>query len=763
MLFFVAAGITGAASFIYEIGWIRMLSLVLGATTHSFELMLSAFITGLAFGGLWIKRRIDGIRNPVAFAGWVQVIMGAMAILTVPLYVQTFDWMAVLLQGLDRSTAGYGLFTAASHAIALAVMVPTTFLAGMTLPLFTHVLMRGRHGEQAIGRVYAANTLGAIVGVLFAVHVGMPLLGLKNLIGLGAGLDIALGVALLYRSQERSANALALRGALAGAGMLAFIMATVDLDPKRLASGVYRYSVAQWGENVRVAYYKDGKTASVSLAAYGSEIALATNGKPDAFVQLDPELPRTVDEITMVMAGVLPLAYNPAARQVANVGLGSGLTTHTLLAHEGIELVDTVEIEAAMIEAAELGFGTRVGRAFSDPRSRIHLEDAKTFFSLHNRKYDVIVAEPSNPWVSGVASLFSEEFYRTVPNYLNEDGVLVQWLQLYEFDNGLVASVTKALAEHFRDYAIYHTDDTNILIVAKPHGMLPEPDFAKILDGPLGAEAAEVGLRNPADFLVRRTASARIINHWLAQSPIPANSDYFPYLDLNAGKARFLGEVVTVFLTWSVTPLPLLEMLDGSRVAVDDVSPTDRFRRTGLINNARSIYAAFTSDEDSAAHRLTPLAPALTTLHLLRRSCELPGFEESWVLGLHTLAESSLAFLDAHDATELLRAALPDRCREHRSQRLLAWYGLYQRIAARDAHGMGVAAEEVLKLDHVASAERRSYALAAAMLGRLCSGHPDRALALWDERVELVGDIEGMLDFQLIVAVAMSRQNGAGR
>ena len=184
-----------------------MLSLVLGSTTHSFELMLSAFITGLAFGGLWIKRRIDNIQDPVAFSGSVQLLMGIVAIMTLPIYFLSFDWMQALMGAVSRSDSGFVAFSVGSHLIALAVMLPATFLAGMTLPLFTHVLLCKGAGEKAIGRVYAANTLGAIVGVLFAIHIGLPLLGLKSLIAFGASLDIVLGLFLLnyaYSGQRRT-------------------------------------------------------------------------------------------------------------------------------------------------------------------------------------------------------------------------------------------------------------------------------------------------------------------------------------------------------------------------------------------------------------------------------------------------------------------------------------------------------------------------------------------------------------------------------
>ena len=160
-----AAAITGAASFCYEIAWIRMLSMVLGASTHSFELMLAAFILGLALGGLWIRKRIDTLQNPKLFLGVVQLAMGSLALATLPLYSHTFDIMAAAMNGLSRSEGGYVLFSLTGHAIAMLVMLPATFCAGMTLPLLTLILWRSHRGERAIGQVYAANTLGAIVGV----------------------------------------------------------------------------------------------------------------------------------------------------------------------------------------------------------------------------------------------------------------------------------------------------------------------------------------------------------------------------------------------------------------------------------------------------------------------------------------------------------------------------------------------------------------------------------------------------------------------
>ena len=196
-LLLAVAFFTGLASFIYEISWIRMLALVLGASTHSFELMLSTFILGLALGGLAIRRRADRLPRPMRALGWIQLAMGLLALATLPLYHRTFDAMALLMDGLSRSDAGYLLFNLAGQGLSAFIMLPATFCAGMTLPLITVALLRDGAGEAAIGRVYAANTLGAIAGVLFALHIGLPVLGLKGAVIAGALVDALLGLALL--------------------------------------------------------------------------------------------------------------------------------------------------------------------------------------------------------------------------------------------------------------------------------------------------------------------------------------------------------------------------------------------------------------------------------------------------------------------------------------------------------------------------------------------------------------------------------------
>ncbi len=438
--FLMCACLTGTASFMYEIGWIRMLCLVLGSSTHAFELMLSAFILGLALGGYWIRKSIDTLADPVGVLGVVQVVMACLALGTVVFYDQAFDVMSYILAALAKSTEGYLFFNVLSHGLAMLVMLPATVCAGMTLPLITFHLLAKGYGEGVIGKTYAANTAGAIVGVLLGVHVVMPLLGVRNVIVVGAGIDALLGLALLWHGRQRFGKAGWALAAVFSGGFLLVCALWVRFDTGRMASCVYHTGVSRTAGNV--VFHKDGKTASVDLIHFpvANEMSISTNGKPDASVGLEKSISR--DEPTQVLLGALGLLVHDKVKSAAVVGIGSGMTSHVMLTVPGLESLDIVEIEPAMVEGARQ-MGERVAKAFSDPRAHIRIEDAKTFFTNQRRRYDLIVSEPSNPWVSGVSGLFTREFHRLARRHLAEDGVLVQWIQLYDIGTPLVASIMK--------------------------------------------------------------------------------------------------------------------------------------------------------------------------------------------------------------------------------------------------------------------------------------------------------------------------------
>lgn len=722
------------ASFFYEIGWIRMLSLVLGSSMQAFELMLSAFILGLALGGLWIRRRLDRITTPLRYAGYVQVLMSLCAAGTLLLYNTSFDFMGFMIQSLNKNDGGYTLFNLTSQIIAMLIMLPATFLAGMTLPLFTYALLQRGAGERSIGRVYSANTIGAIIGVLLAVHVVMPAVGVKGLVGLGALLDLVVGIALLglARPQLHSHWELPVSALAAGLGFAA-IVTVARFDPLRMVSGVYRHGVSRQNPATQVEFYRDGKTATITrFQIQDGRTIIATNGKPDASINMRNST-AAADEITMVMAAVLPLALRPDAKTVANIGLGSGMTTHNLLGADRLVRVDTVEIERGMVEGAR-GFGPFVERAFTDPRSRIHIDDAKTYFSSHNARYDIIISEPSNPWVSGVASLFSEEFYRYIKQHLNERGLLVQWLQLYDSNLMLASSVFEALAEHFSDYVVFNTNESDILIVATPDGSLNEIDPWILAEPKLQDQLQRVGLRAPSDIEIRRLGDKALLHPLFAATGAPTNSDFFPYLSLNAPRSRYLQEDARSLTQLHLAPVPVLEMLDG-HVRTGEPSPMapSYFPKTEF-----QLLAGHIADVLLGRPSIEPenLGKARFNVQLLIRELATSGPhppEDGLVRAvLLDIASAVNPYLPASRLAPLWDTLANQPGYYALSERTRDWFALHRAVGARDAATMATLAARLIETtprDQISQAEA-SYLLAAGLTGCLANGDKDKARVL---------------------------------
>ena len=567
---------TAVSSFIYEIGWIRMLSLVLGSATHSFELMLSAFILGLASGALAIRRRSDTRASSVRTLGYVQLAMGALAVATLPLYVQSFTWMAHFMAAFTRSPAGYNAFSLSRYVICLVVMLPATFCAGMTLPLITRLLLRGENGERAIGVVYAVNTLGSIVGVTLAALVLLPLLGLKWLLIGGATIDVALGLTLLLWDTGRAGwwgERRHWAPALAAVALLFIIGARTDFDRGVMTSGVFRYGSAQAPRHSDMVYYADGRTATVSVRRILSSggLSLATNGKPDA--SLGPEWfkppgvrgPFTHDASTQMLLPLILLAHAPQAQRAAVIGQGSGMSSHTLLGDPRLERLVTIEIEPEMIRASR-HFYPANRKVFDDPRSTFAIDDARSYFASQGERYDLILSEPSTPWVAGVSGLFTTEFYAHVRRFLTPTGVFGQWLQLSEINDGLVLSVVRAVAENFPDYTIYAVGNRDILIVATNQPLLATPDWS-VFDLPLVADA----LRRVYP-LTRPILDALHMVNAATLAPLVrgggGNSDFYPTLDLGAEKTRYMNEGAAGFVGLVSDRFALAPILERRRSGV---------------------------------------------------------------------------------------------------------------------------------------------------------------------------------------------------
>jgi len=589
-LFLAVAFGTGLSSFMYEIGWIRLLSMVLGSATHSFEVMLSAFIFGMAMGGLFIRKRMDRYKQPEVVLAVVQLAMGLSAILTLPAYWVAVQGMGELMDydagtldlvvtklSLERSEDLWRTFNVFRYLLCLLIMFPATFCAGMTLPLLTHVMLKRGQPESVVGQVYGVNTLGAISGAVAAGLLLMPIVGIKGVIILGALIDMVLGVWLVWHEVKMGRASRPLRRflvtATGGSAVVAAAgWALITVDPMVLTSTVFRHGRKELPENYEILSYVDGRTASVTVVentAHEGYHIIYTNGKPDASVILNrwpedrdredgPDI--AGDEPNQFLVGIVPLMAKPEATHAALIGFGSGVTCHVVLGSPNLQWLDTVEIEPQMVEGSRYFMAVN-NRAYEDPRSHIHFDDAKAYFASAGLKYDFIISEPTNPWVSGVSSLFTVEFYQEAKRYLKPGGLLAQWLQGYELSDELMMSVLAAIDAEFEDYLVVRIGSLDWVILSSPDGPIPELS-AEVLEWAGLQESFELlGIHDVGQIDGLVIANKRMLHPFISQR-VP-NTDEKPLLDTGAEKQRFL-RVNAEFLhemRWS--PAPILPVLGG--------------------------------------------------------------------------------------------------------------------------------------------------------------------------------------------------------
>lgn len=726
----LAAAVTGGTSFVYEVGWVRLLNQALGTTVHSFELMLSAFILGLALGGWWVRQRSARIEDAVAATGHAQVWMGIAALLSLPMFTQSFSWVAWMMNALARNDAGYDLFNIGSAIIAMGVMLPAAFFAGMTLPLITMALLRKGQGEVSIGRVYAANTLGAIAGVFLTLHILIPTIGVVLSVTLAAAGDLLLGLLLLrYLADVRRWIGYAVSAAC---GVLALVVSLHygQPDARMQVAGVFRTGRATVpGE--RIAFLRDGKTATVSVLAFGQLVGvISTNGKPDASVQLIAGAPPTPDEVTMRMAAALPLAMLSDPHDVAVIGWGSGMTTATLLGSPVPKEVTTIEIERAMYDGARL-LGSKVAAGYTDPRSWPRFDDARTYFATGNRQFDVVISEPSNPWVSGVASLFTKEFYGLVRRHLRPGGIMVQWIQSYEIDDRLLATMAAALIQAFPHVDVYITNRADLMFVASDRP-LPAVDMSRL--APIAAPLSSVSIRDTADIRVRRIGSERVLRAFANYVGVTPHSDYYPTVSLQGPRARFIGATSNDLQQLVLNGLPVLDILDARQ-------PPDPSR---LVDNPDSLFAdaslraweiakALRGDDDGVLQMHAPaMADRVRALQQWRGVAD-PSAATTWFADVSFFAGGTIGLLPA----ESLHGVWIDPAWIHSDTNLpppaKAVLAAFDAAARRDVTTLRPRAEaalQALRADPAAPDKLREQMLVLAMLGAIGQGHPHDVAAL---------------------------------
>ena len=503
-----AFGLSGFGALVLEVAWTRALALVTGSSVYAFSLMLLAFLMGLASGGAAFSallRRRPHLEPGVLlaallFAAGVLAYATAFAFNDLP---GLFAWIFFAW------APGPNGWFAAQLAFGLLIMFPATFALGGIFPVVLQLHAQGLDGvSRSVGTVYASNTLGTIAGAAAAGFVLIPALGAMRSVISVAALEIVLGLSILAAATSGAPGRRLLRAAAFSPALLLVLTVAPDWDVRLMNSGVYMNLFdldpgEGWQdfrrkvyENNDVVYAAEGITATVFVAdqpRYQNRY-LSVNGKIEASTSADLE--------TQLMCAHLPLLLHDDPKDVLIVGLASGISVGAAATHP-VQKIRVVEIEKAMIPAARL-FGEANGNVLDDPRVSVSINDARNELEFSPATYDVVVNEPSNPWMTVASNLFTEEFFRMARTRVRPGGIFSQWIQTYYLPPEDMRSIAAAFHAAFPHVMMFETmNGVDLLLLGSDAPI--EFDRGRIerkmAELSVRMDLARVGLRQPLDVL----------------------------------------------------------------------------------------------------------------------------------------------------------------------------------------------------------------------------------------------------------------------
>jgi spermidine synthase len=484
-----ASATVGFAFFLMELVWYRLLAPLLGGSVFTFGLVLAVALAGIGLGGLVYALVADDKPASLSGLGWTCLIEAAVVAATYALGDRIAFLAATLL---SIEITGFGARIAGWTIVTVLVVLPPAFVAGYQFPLLIGLFGRGREGVGAqIGRAYAANTFGAIAGSLAGGFGLLPWLSATGAWQLVTIVLLVLGATAVILSinagwPEAGAPNTSprhyVRAQIAGQVLVAllailWISATgptaawrhSGIGAGRVVPGqifASRNRFREWASLVRrgVVWEGDGTESGVALVQNRTGYAFVVNGKSDGSARDDAG--------TQVVSGLVGALSHPNPRRAFVIGLGTGSTAGWLGVVPSIDRVDVVEIEPLILDVARAC--APVNRdVLNNPKVHITIGDAREMLLTTRDRYDLIASEPSNPYRAGIASLFTQEYYRAAADRLTDDGVFVQWVQAYEID-------TPTLAAVFPQVETWHTNPGDLVLVAsKQRRTYRAGDFAR--------------------------------------------------------------------------------------------------------------------------------------------------------------------------------------------------------------------------------------------------------------------------------------------
>ena len=492
--------LSGAVSFFHEVLWTRMLSHVLGSSIHAFGVMVASFLAGIALGGglgAWLARSRKWVVPAFALTQLACALTAAAAFLLMDHFMPPPHRLA--------ATASFGAF----------ILLPLTFFIGTTFPLAVRILADSAdEAPRASARVYAWNTVGAIVGSLTAGFIVIPWLKFEGSIHVAVAASGLLAIAAIWLlSAPVKKFAIALTACALGAAVL-FRPPVPEL--------LLRTSPMNIVNEGRLLYYDVGRSASVVMLEQDGNLVLRTNGLPEAMIDAPGSPPRFSGEFWLSPLAVIA---RPNAASMLVVGYGGGVVIEGV--PPSVQHVDVIELEPRVIDANQATSAKRRRDPLLDPRVNIVSNDARGALALTDKKYDAIVSQPSHPWTAGASHLYTLEFMQQARAHLNEGGVFVQWMNVTFLDEALLRSLTATLLQAFGEVRLYRPDPNTLVFLASTQPLQLEASLAgsgiPITYSP--AHYAHVGINTAEDLVTALAADGEGARALAAGAPLITDDD----------------------------------------------------------------------------------------------------------------------------------------------------------------------------------------------------------------------------------------------
>jgi spermidine synthase len=509
MLAAAALGVSGFASLTHQVVWTRVLALILGPTTYAFSMMVAVFIAGLAIGAAIASRLIARVRDPVAALATCLALAVGFGALSAGSVDRGLLAVAAVVA---RPDVTFAQVLTRQALLAIVLLAPMTIAFGAAFPFAVAVgTRRDETVTTDLGLIYAINTTGAIAGALLAGFVLIPMVGLHGTIRIITVVGAVGALALCFTGHAHGGSRV-----VAGALAVAVLLLGALLPPWNrllLSSGGYKYASVIQAPNLQngltagdLLYYGEGPSGTVAVRKVGGTTSLAIDGKVDAS--------NAGDMLTQRLLAHVPLLLHPDPREVAILGLGSGVTLGSALKHP-IRRADVLEISPEVVEASRY-FDRENHGALKDERARLVVGDGRTHLLFTRQQYDVIVSEPSNPWMAGIASLFTMEFFEAARARLKPGGVLCQWAHTYDISTEDLQSIVATFTTVFPDGTLWLIGDGDVLLIGSNAPI--EPRLAAMAAAwrrpGVAEDLASVGALEPFHLLSMFVAGGQALTAW---------------------------------------------------------------------------------------------------------------------------------------------------------------------------------------------------------------------------------------------------------